>query len=139
MEVVYNGVYGGFSLSKEAADLIATRLKEAGRDSDPGCEEDWHPCGMYRALDRADPILVSVVKELGAKANGPHSFLAIEKLPEEWKGCYAIEEYDGNECVRFNGVKYALQHVKALLESWEERTDHKAVLDDVVDKLKRCY
>lgn len=47
--------------------------------------------------DRADPLLVQVVEELGAEANGAHADLAVIEIPDgvEW----TIEEYDGQEWV----------------------------------------
>lgn len=53
---------------------------------------DQHVC-------RHDPILVQVVEELGAKANGVCASLAIA----ETYGPYRIDEYDGNESVETPG------------------------------------
>jgi hypothetical protein len=48
-------------------------------------------------LDRADPVLVQVVEELGEAANGFVAKLVIEELP---KGTlYRIDEYDGYESI----------------------------------------
>lgn len=50
-----------------------------------------------RCFDRTDPILVKVVEELGAEANGRCADLAIQYVP---KGTlYRIDEYDGRESV----------------------------------------
>lgn len=50
-----------------------------------------------RPENRADPILVRVVEELGAAANGSCAELAVVEIPDgiEWE----ISEYDGNERV----------------------------------------
>lgn len=48
-----------------------------------------------RPDDRADPLLVKVVKQLGQHANGGCADLKIVKIPAEVK--YVIEEYDGLE------------------------------------------
>jgi len=50
-----------------------------------------------RELERDDPILVQVVKELGSDANGRCAELKIVKIPDDVE--YTIEEYDGNEHV----------------------------------------
>lgn len=50
-----------------------------------------------RDFDRADPVLVQVVEELGDAANGDCAKLAIEDLPAGT--LYRIDEYDGNETV----------------------------------------
>ena len=54
-------------------------------------EQTWY----YRDVDRHDPILVQVVEELGDKANGNYSDLAIAEV----NGPYRIDEYDGKETV----------------------------------------
>jgi len=50
-----------------------------------------------RDLDRDDPVLVQVVRELGSDASGRHADLKIVEIPAdvEWE----IEEYDGQEWV----------------------------------------
>jgi hypothetical protein len=47
--------------------------------------------------DRANPILVQVVEELGDEANGDYAELAIAEIPDG--AAYIVEEYDGNESV----------------------------------------
>ena len=54
-------------------------------------EQTWY----YNNVDRHDPILVQVVEELGAKANGSCAKLSIAEV----SGPYRIDEYDGNETV----------------------------------------
>jgi hypothetical protein len=118
-KIVYNACHGGFGLSKEAvlryAELKGIKLYEY-------VEPRWKNTGFYmwikvpqdeydkmsideqhevwfhdRDLDRADPILVQVVEELGEKASGRCARLEIQELP---KGTmYRITEYDGFESV----------------------------------------
>ena len=49
---------------------------------------------------RVDPIMISIVKELEEKANGPCSYIKIIEIPDnvDW----IIEEYDGKEWVAEN-------------------------------------
>jgi hypothetical protein len=54
-------------------------------------DEYWYS----REIERDDKILVSVVEELGEKANGYCSELGIVEIPDGIS--YTIEEYDGNE------------------------------------------
>lgn len=79
-EVVYNGDYGGFSLSKEAIKM----LKELGWKDD-----EYEPV-------RHDPKLVQVVKKLGDKAGGSYACLQVAVLSGNK---YRIDEYDGTESV----------------------------------------
>ena len=53
-----------------------------------------------RNFDRTDPLLVKVVEELGAKANGRCAKLTIEKLRPGT--LYRINEYDGYESIETN-------------------------------------
>jgi len=86
--IVINTCYGGFGLS-ERAEL---RYKQLAVITDG----DW----SYYDIDRDDPYLVQVVRELGMNANGSHSNLKIVEVPAgvEWH----ITEYDGNEWVAEN-------------------------------------
>jgi hypothetical protein len=82
MKVVYNNCYGGFSLSSKAQ----TRYTELSGKSCPD-----------RDVERDDPILIQVIKELGKDANGSFAALKIiDVLPgSRWR----IDEYDGQESV----------------------------------------
>jgi hypothetical protein len=99
-EVVINTCYGGFSLSKEAIELY---LKLKNITTYPTTEpwgsvmhwldEEKTKYFYDRKLDRHDPILISVVKQLGDKANGSCADLEIVEV----QGRYRIDEYDGRE------------------------------------------
>lgn len=85
--VVINTQYGGFSLSRDAWILYCAR-----RGWDPD-DENLHE----RMIDRDDPDLISVVREMGTAANGQYAKLKILEIPADvdWE----ISEYDGNEWV----------------------------------------
>ena len=83
MKVVINTQYGGFSLSPKAVQRLA--------------ELQGRPCYDSRPEDRADPLLVQVVEELGSEANGAHASLAVVEIPDDVD--YIIEEYDGKEWI----------------------------------------
>jgi len=92
-KVVINVCYGGFGLSKEAIDLYCSKT-----GMNPGeWSESYHSYSDFyeRDLERDNPILVEVVKELKDRANGYFSDLKIVKIPEDVK--YYIHEYDGYE------------------------------------------
>ena len=85
MKVVINDCHGGFGLS----DVAVRRLSEIkGRNID------------ISDIERDDPILVRVVEELGASANGKYSDLKIVNIPDDVD--WFIDEYDGNEWVSEN-------------------------------------
>jgi len=106
-KVVYNNCYGGFGLSHEAtmrygelANLNLVYVEGNHRwDSryyKNGIEDNDHYFSA-RDIERDDPILVQVVEELGAAANGDFSRLAIAELEPGTQ--YRIDEYDGLESV----------------------------------------
>lgn len=82
-KIVYNGCFGGFSISaaavKRYAELIGKEIS------------------VYPDLPRHDPVLVQVVEELGEAANGRQADLRIANVPAGSK--YRIDAYDGNESV----------------------------------------
>jgi hypothetical protein len=84
-KVVYNGCYGGFSLSQLAADLLAKR-------------KGWDESDNRPDLPRHDHDLIAVVEALGCEtASGDYAALAIFELPDGER--YRIDEYDGSERV----------------------------------------
>ena len=83
-KIVYNGCYGGFSLSLAAWE----RYNELGGKAESSFDLD---------RNRTDPILVQVVEELGDRANGMCAELYIDDLPVGTK--YRIREYDGLEYI----------------------------------------
>lgn len=102
-KIVYNACFGGFGLSEAAVRRYA-ELKGLNYGSDGN--EHWHisylrdkdgkRISAYN-IERADPLLVQVVEELGDRANTRFSDLRITDLPAGTK--YRIDEYDGNESV----------------------------------------
>ena len=48
-------------------------------------------------IKRHDILLIEVVEELGPEAGRQYSNLQIEIIPDEYKDCYQIKSYDGNE------------------------------------------
>jgi hypothetical protein len=50
-----------------------------------------------RDIERTDPILIEVVKELGNKSSGMCAQLEVVEIPDGVS--YEIDEYDGNETV----------------------------------------
>lgn len=126
MKVVINNCYGGFSLSNAAEDLYAEkkgfkiyRYRDGDKNEFVRCSPEhndlialtftkdkgdsfssddfddgyWYSSG----LDRHDPVLVSVVEELGHCANGMCASLKVVEIPDDVE--YEICEYDGREHV----------------------------------------
>ena len=84
MEIVINHCHGGFGLSDAA-------LERYNALTGKSVIYHWD-------LNRADPALIQVIKEMGTEsAGGTYSELKIVDIPDgvEWE----IEEYDGMEWV----------------------------------------
>ena len=95
MKVVINTQHGEFSLSKNAIRLYrqyAAAVEPAGERM----PNVIIPPG-YRAADRADPILVRVVEELGSEADGEFARLKVIEVPDDVK--WTIDDYFGAEWV----------------------------------------
>jgi hypothetical protein len=92
IEVVYNSCYGGFELSDEAFELFNSKRRANNLPEVNYCHK----------IERHDPYLVEVVKELGVKANGECANLLIDTIDNEYLDLYHIHEYDGKESVVVN-------------------------------------
>jgi hypothetical protein len=109
-KIVYNGCYGGFSLSQAGVrrylELKGVPFVEESTESSfrprqfrigssvMGEGEYFYD---HEIEDRTDPILVQVVEELGDAANGSCADLCIRELDPGTK--YRLQEYDGSEWV----------------------------------------
>jgi len=87
-KIVFNDCFGGFGVSDKAIQ----RYWEIKGLPVP---DDFTRFDLEE--DRADPILVQVVEELGDEANIVYSDLQIRELPAGT--LYRIDEYDGSETV----------------------------------------
>lgn len=127
MKIVINSCYGGFSLSNIAEKEYLKRIgkesyfyafqldgtyKKVSENSDDiltltltkdfgeiirrgDIPNDVHFGG--RDIKRNDPILVSIIENMGKKANGRYAELKVIEIPDgvDWE----ISEYDGHETI----------------------------------------
>lgn len=118
-KIVYNGCYGGFSLSKAAINRYAEikgitiydgkylcpveefNAIHAEASAKPFSPDRYAKSNaLYfsdREIDRTDPALVQVVEELGTFADGAFAALLIANIEDGTR--YRIDEYDGYETV----------------------------------------
>ena len=82
MKVVLNKCYGGFSLSKQAYEMLGLKWDRFG----------YEYCNYG---ERTNPKLVRVVEALGDDASGELADLRVVEIPDdvEWE----IDDYDGYE------------------------------------------
>lgn len=86
MKIVISPRYGGFGLSKEA---FARYQKENPEFKSYDAE-----------IPRNCPILVKIVEEMGAAADGPFASLKIVEVDED-DGSWYVHDYDGYESIRY--------------------------------------
>ena len=106
-----NRCHGGFGLSWDAQVAYLDRAGIAYTLEDRESRDDTQRHGQRiklasgnpfydREIQRDDPILVALVKEMGEEVNGSFANLRVVKIPGdvEWH----IDEYDGLEWVAEN-------------------------------------
>lgn len=81
-QIVINECFGGFGMSEAALEA----LRAGG----------WTGKSRYD-VERNDPRLVAVVKDLGKDASDRYSNLVVVEVPDDVK--WHIHEYDGSETV----------------------------------------
>ena len=105
--IVINTCHGGFSLSREAellylekAGIDYTLVPQPDRDAQARLGSKIHVNGRYWSgsdIDRDDPALVNIVRQLGSKSWGQYAKLKVVEVPA--KVDWYIEDYDGKEWV----------------------------------------
>lgn len=97
IEIMYNDCYGGLRFSKLAL-------------------EEYNKNCIFESttydIDRNDPIMVGICKQLGTGVNGPHSKIKIYLLPIIYQQYYDIDNYDGKETIVIDYTTYKLDTIK---------------------------
>jgi hypothetical protein len=106
-DLVINTCHGGFGLSRDAQIAFLERSQTSytlvPRD-DRHSNERYGPMIMVKGkhwydkeIKRDDPVLVTLVHELGRAADGEHARLKIVRIPADvdWQ----IDDYDGKEWI----------------------------------------
>jgi hypothetical protein len=112
MKVAINRCFGGFGISNEAFEKLLDRkgiafdkVEEEGRaligasyyEAGYSGNEDHYLSDYEMTQDRADKDLISVIEEMGEKANSWAADIRIVEIPDDVK--WHIHEYDGIEHV----------------------------------------
>ena len=114
VELMVNECYGGFGFSREALDAYAVRKREAHQGQPSGQD-----CSSYYSfqIERHDPIMVQIVKEMGDRAWGVCASITIQTIPAQYIRHYVIEEFEGAEQIVIQYAKYKLDSAKSLLHN----------------------
>lgn len=100
IEVMYNDCYGGFRFSKLALDEYNKNCIFESNGFD---------------IDRNDPIMIGLCKQLGPAVNGPHTKIKIQMIPKIYQHYYDIDEYDGKETIVIDYTTYKLDTIKNIM------------------------
>lgn len=100
-KVVYNDCYGGFGLSRKAAErLLELGVEEMAQEikevESYALQDFGEIYNIPNDFPRHDPRLVQVIKELGVNASGSFAKLKIAKIIGNK---YIIKEYNGYETI----------------------------------------
>lgn len=88
MKVVINKCFGGFSISRECAEYMASKGSERAKlELQESTTDKWYGYGSVDGLDgyeydRNDPLLVQAVEALGEKADGNYARLKVVEIPD---------------------------------------------------------
>lgn len=100
-KVVYNACFGGFGLSRKAAERLAQLGLEGMEQEIEGASSMSKLLGdsynIPEGVPRHHPLLVQVVEEFGPEASGVFADLQIENIRGKK---YIINEYNGSESVQ---------------------------------------
>jgi hypothetical protein len=98
-QVMYNDRYGGFRFS----ELAINEYKK---------KSIFENC---YSIDRTDPIMINICKELGGQVDSRHSSIKIKEIPIIYKNYYTIVEYDGKEHIEIDYQKYKLDQINEII------------------------
>lgn len=104
MKIVLNKCFGGFSISKEAAEFMSKQGCKQAKEELKESKDNWYGYGYTKkysdGYDRTSYYLVEAVETLKEKANGSSAKLKVVEIPDDIE--YHIDEYDGIESVHEN-------------------------------------
>lgn len=108
MKILINACYGGWGLSKEAILRFSEKRPELNADqlyfykmgSHVSINEKGEICISEKPI-RTDPDLISVVEELGEKANGAYAEIKIVEIPDKATDWH-INKFDGKESIVYS-------------------------------------
>jgi hypothetical protein len=133
-EILLNGAYGGFDISKEAVAKYNEKLKEINPEHRDLRAGDYR---LHAYEHRMNPILINIVKELGDKANGKFCKIYIETFNSELKNYIRIHEYDGQESIYADISLYRNDKIKEIINSEISDSDKiikiKELLNRIID------
>jgi hypothetical protein len=99
----YKGIVHYYKVPHEQYKALYDEIQASGENYKRLNDQDWY--FSVSDIDRDDPDLVAVVRNLGAAANGQHSDLRVVEVPDDVE--WYVDEYDGLEQIRENHRTWA--------------------------------
>ena len=106
-EVLYNTCNGRFEFSQEAISEYRRR----------GGEFDGELGGEFHHILWYDPVMIGVVRDLGARANGVGANLLIASVPSPFEKHIRMDKYEGFVSVRVHHHWWLIEHTHVVLRS----------------------
>jgi len=103
VEVFHNGSFGELSFSKTAA-LMYCQMKGLN-------EKEFDES----KIERTDPHIIRIIKDLGETANGRYADLKVTNIPLKYNSYFYIDDYDGLESVLIDYKQYKLDKIRDLI------------------------
>ena len=109
IDILFNNCSGEYFPSKKAVEMYNERKKQLNPDFIPIISE------LSFIIERHDPILVQIFRELGKKFNGKNCSIQIESIPKKYENFYHIIDYDGEENVCIDYDIYKLETIYSII------------------------
>jgi len=123
--VMINLSFGGFRFSEKAMKMYCKIKKISYREREE--------------IERTDPVMISVVQELGTTcASGGSAELKVMLVPWELRKHYEIPEYDGSEGLDLDLKGYKLEAIKNMITD-EEPENMEKFKADVLEIIEDTY
>lgn len=100
-------------------DVFCIHYSTKPLNSEGKYEDDTY--WSYHDIERDNPLLIQVIEEMGAEANGDHANLVVVEVPDDVK--YEIDEYDGQESIHevHRSWQWACLLTRLALDGWYSR------------------
>jgi hypothetical protein len=126
MEVMVNREWGRFFSFSEVA-LYQYCIEKNIEESEMDIE-----------IERNDPVMIGIVKRMGADAEGPNTKIYIEVIDERYRDFYGIDYFDGFEVICIDHMSYQISKIKQVMEN-NENFDPNTIVDKIKQILNETF
>ena len=123
IDILFSNCSGsGYHPSKKAIEMY----NEKKTQTDP----EFIPIssGLSFLVERHDPVLVKIYREIGMEFNGKYCSIEIETIPKKYENFYYVREYDSEENIGIDYDKYKLDTIKNIIMNCNMKDENKIKL-----------